>query len=86
MRHADCKNYINLDCEKGLCALFKGAVPLDGEGSAACARFTPAEKCSTCAHFAEPDRYGLGVCSGLGKPNWAYASMSACTCTGFQVG
>ena len=33
MRHYDCKNYINLDCEKGLCALTKGMVPIDGEGS-----------------------------------------------------
>jgi hypothetical protein len=27
MRHYDCKNYINLDCEKGMCALSKGLVP-----------------------------------------------------------
>ena len=36
MRHYDCINYINLDCEKGMCALDKVIVPIDGEGSEGC--------------------------------------------------
>ena len=51
MRHYDCKNYINLDCEKGLCALCKAVVPIDGEKSEACPKFKPAEKCGNCKNF-----------------------------------
>lgn len=36
MKHNNCVNYINLDCEKGMCALSKVIVPIDGEGSDAC--------------------------------------------------
>jgi 4-hydroxyphenylacetate decarboxylase small subunit len=85
MRHIDCKNYINLDCEKGLCALDKAMVPIDGEGSEGCNRFAPAEKCGICAHFSEPDKHGIGTCRGLAKPNWAYATMNAVTCTAFKA-
>ena len=45
MRHYDCINYINLDCEKGMCALDKVIVPIDGEGSEGCPRFEEAPKC-----------------------------------------
>jgi 4-hydroxyphenylacetate decarboxylase small subunit len=85
MKHNDCKNYINLDCEKGLCALDKAMVPLDGEGSDACSRFVPAEKCGRCNHFSEPDTFGIGTCSGLAKNAWAYAAMNACTCSAFKA-
>jgi len=85
MKHLDCKNYIHLDCEKGLCALDKAVVPSDGEGSEACARFLPAEKCGLCMHFSEPDRHGIGTCGGYAKANWAYASMNAVTCTSFKA-
>jgi 4-hydroxyphenylacetate decarboxylase small subunit len=85
MRHIDCKNYINLDCEKGLCALDKAMVPIDGEGSEGCKRFAPAEKCGICRHFSEPDKHGIGTCRGLAKPNWAYATMNAVTCTAFKA-
>lgn len=33
MKHVACVNYINLDCEKGMCALSKQIIPIDGEGS-----------------------------------------------------
>ena len=85
MKHDDCKNYIHLDCEKGMCALDKALVPLDGEAAEACGRFVAAEKCGGCAHFSSPDRHGIGACAGLGKPNWAYATMSAFTCTAFKA-
>lgn len=85
MKHFDCKNYINLDCEKGICALCKAVVQIDGEGSEACKGFTPAEKCGICVHFVEPDKYGIGTCRGLGKADWAYASMNACTCSGYRA-
>ena len=85
MKHIDCKNYINLDCEKGICALDKAMVPIDGEGSQACPRFAAAEKCGLCTHFSEPDRHGIGTCRGYAKSNWAYASMNSVTCTAFQA-
>jgi len=85
MKHFDCKNYINLDCEKGICALCKAVAPIDGEGSEACTNFRPAEKCGICVHFSEPDKYGIGTCRGLGKPNWAYAVMNSVTCAGYRA-
>lgn len=39
MKHCECANYLSLDCEKGMCALDKTIVPIDGEGSDACPRF-----------------------------------------------
>jgi 4-hydroxyphenylacetate decarboxylase small subunit len=85
MRHVDCKNYINLDCEKGMCAKYKAIVLIDGKGSEACPCFIPAEKCGICQNFIEPDKYGVGTCKGLKKENWAYSNMNACTCSGYQA-
>ena len=31
MKHCECANYLSLDCEKGMCALDKTIVPIDGE-------------------------------------------------------
>lgn len=45
MKHVQCVNYINLDCEKGMCALSKQIVPIDGEGSGACPNFKAAPVC-----------------------------------------
>ncbi len=85
MKHYDCKNYVHLDCEKGMCALSKMIVPIDGEGSDACPMFTPAEKCACCKFFADPDKYGIGTCSGFEAPNWAYASCGASCCEHFAT-
>ena len=85
MTHYQCKNYINLDCEKGMCALSKAFVPIDGEGSQACHQFVQAEKCGNCKHFANPDHYGIGTCNGLAKPNWAYATCGASACSGYAA-
>lgn len=85
MRHYDCKNYINLDCEKGMCAKCKAVVPIDGKGSEACPAFQPVERCENCKNFSDPDKYGIGKCTGLEKENWAYSTMCACTCTGYQA-
>jgi hypothetical protein len=51
MTHFDCKNYIHLDCEKGMCTLTKAYVPVDGEGSQACPKFVQAQKCGNCANL-----------------------------------
>ena len=85
MRHYDCKNYINLDCEEGICALCKAIVPIDGKGSEACSNFKAADKCGNCKNFSNPDKYGIGTCTGLDKENWSYATMNACTCSGYQA-
>ena len=84
MRHNDCKNYMNLDCEKGMCARSKQVVPIDGEGSEACSEFKAADKCSNCNNFLSPDKYGIGTCTGLEKENWSYSTMGASTCTGYK--
>lgn len=83
MKHIDCKNYIHLDCEKGMCALSKMMLPIDGEGSDACPMFVPAPKCMFCANFHDPDKYGIGTCKGMKKENWAFASCGAYGCEGF---
>lgn len=67
MKHIDCKNYIYLDCEKGMCALSKAILPIDGKGSDACPRFVTAEKCGCCLHFTNPDSHNLGTCNGFEK-------------------
>lgn len=45
MKHVECINYINLDCEKGMCALSKQIVPIDGNDSDACGHFQAAPVC-----------------------------------------
>ena len=80
MKHCQCVNYINLDCEKGMCALDKVIVPIDGEGSEACPRFEEARFCGNCCHFSNPDKYGVGTCSGMEKENWTYATNGAFSC------
>ncbi|MBQ0016931.1 MAG: 4-hydroxyphenylacetate decarboxylase small subunit [Bacteroidales bacterium] len=85
MKHIDCQNYIYLDCEKGMCALSKTIVPIDGNGSEACSRFVRAPKCSCCVHFSNPDSHNLGTCSGFEKPDWVYGSCGAETCEHFKM-
>lgn len=84
MKHIDCKNYIHLDCEKGMCALTKVLLPIDGDGSDACPKFVQAPKCGCCLNFHDPDKYGIGTCKGLSKENWAFASCGAYGCDGFK--
>ena len=84
MKHFDCKNYVHLDCEKGMCALSKTIVPIDGEGNEACPNFVAAEKCGNCAHFVNPDKHGIGTCTGFAKENWAYSTCGAYGCEKYK--
>jgi 4-hydroxyphenylacetate decarboxylase small subunit len=84
MKHYDCKKFIHLDCEKGMCALTKSIIPITGEGSDACPNFELAPKCGTCTAFVEPDKYGIGTCTGLANENWAYATCGAGGCEGYK--
>jgi 4-hydroxyphenylacetate decarboxylase small subunit len=84
MRHYDCKNYINLDCEKGMCALSKAMVFIDEEQQAACPKFVVAEKCGVCKNFQSMDTQGIGICIGFEKENWTYSSCGASTCKGYM--
>lgn len=84
MKHYQCKNYINLDCEKGMCALSKAIVPIDGEGSDACPMFQAAAKCGNCANFVNPDKYGIGTCKGFEKENWAFSTCGAFGCDNYK--
>lgn len=85
MRHYDCKKYINLDCEKGMCAVCKAIVPIDGEGSDACPNFEAKPVCGTCTKFANPDKYGIGTCLNSEKKSWAYAACDAGTCEKYEA-
>ena len=76
---------MNIDCEKGMCAIFKAVVPIDGKGSEACPNFKPAEKCGNCKFFCDPDKYGMGTCKGMKKEFWAYATCGASTCSGYHA-
>lgn len=84
MKHFDCKNYIHLDCEKGMCAISKCVVPIEGKGSDACPKFVQAQKCGNCANFGNPDKYGMGTCKGFAKENWAYKTCGAFSCEGYK--
>ena len=83
MKHYECRNYLSLDCEKGMCAIDKVMVPMDGEGSDACPRFTDGFLCKFCKNFANADEHGIGTCSGFEKKDWAYADCGAITCENF---
>lgn len=84
MKHVNCVNFLNLDCEKGMCALSKAIVPIDGEGSGACQSYQPAPECGNCRHFYDGDKYGMGVCKGYEKENWAYATCGAFSCEKYE--
>ena len=83
MKHYECRNYLSLDCEKGMCAIDKVMVPMDGEGSDACPRFTDGFLCKFCKNFANADEHGIGTCSGFEKKDLAYADCGAFTCENF---
>ena len=72
MKHVDCVNYINLDCEKG-------------EGSEACPMFKAAPKCGNCACFQGADDHGIGTCTGFEKENWSYANCGAFCCEHYKA-
>jgi len=80
MKHSDCANFLSLDCEKGMCALSKMIVPLDGEGSDACPKFKQGFHCANCVCFKDPDKYGIGTCTGFDKENWTYAQNGSFCC------
>lgn len=85
-KHVECKNYIHIDVDKGMCALTKEYVPMDGEGSFACPKFVSMPVCGNCKNFKKPDNYGVGTCQGLAKEDWAYSTCGAQGCEGYEEG
>lgn len=83
MKHYECKHFLSLDCEKGMCAVSKQIVPLDGEGSDACPNFTDGALCKFCSKFHDADKHGIGTCCGFEKEAWAYADCGAFSCEKF---
>jgi hypothetical protein len=63
-----------------MCAISKKIVPLDGEGSDACSNYREGFHCANCVNFSNPDKYGIGTCSGFERENWAYAQNGAFCC------
>lgn len=84
MKHTDCAYFLNLDCEKGMCAIKKVIIPIDGEGSDSCGDFKLGFSCATCNNFSDADKYGIGTCSGFEKDNWTYAQNGAFCCPSYQ--
>lgn len=84
MKHKECVNYIHLDCEKGMCAISKEQVPIDGDGSEACGNYQAAPTCGNCHHFSESNKYGIGTCKGFVKEDWAYETCGAFACEQYQ--
>lgn len=84
--HVECKNYIHIDVDKGMCALTKKYVLMDGNDSFACSKFVLMPACGNCDHFVNPDKYGIGTCKGLEKENWAYSTCGAQGCKGYGEG
>lgn len=85
MKHRECINYIDLDCEKGMCAISKGQVPIDGEGSEACEKYQAAPLCQNCQNFCEPNQRGIGICKGFEKEDWAYGTCGAFACEKYRA-
>lgn len=84
LKHCDCVHFLNLDCEKGMCSIRKEMIMIDGSESGVCEMFEAAKFCSNCINFSEPDKYGIGVCRGFEKENWAYATCGAFGCEKYQ--
>lgn len=84
MKHFECANFLHLDCEKGMCAKYKMMVPMDGTDSDACSMFEEGFMCRFCKHFTPTDKYGIGICNGFEKENWAYAQCGAFSCEKFK--
>jgi len=80
LKHKNCIHFLNLDCEKGMCAIKKEIIVIDGPEGEACEMFEEAKFCSNCKNFSEADKYGIGECSGFDIKNWAYASCGAFGC------
>lgn len=84
MKHCECVHFLNLDCDKGMCAIKKEIVMIDGSDSIACKMFEPAKLCSNCKNFSDPDKHGIGVCTGYEKESWAYATCGAFGCEKYE--
>lgn len=80
MKHNNCVNYINLDCEKGMCALSKVIVPIDGEEAMPARSMKQLRLAGNCQNFENPDKYGIGTCKGFCKENWAYSTCGVFSC------
>ena len=83
-KHCDCMYYLNLDVEKGMCALTKQFVRLDGEGSETCPNFTEGKLCKFCKNYKDPDQYGIATCVGFETEDWCYAECGASYCENFE--
>ena len=84
MKHSDCKYFLNLDCEKGMCARSGQLVKLDGEGSDVCPNFVAGKLCKFCKNYTNPDEYGIGTCVGFEVEDWCYAECGASACEHFE--
>ena len=84
MKHNDCKYFLNLDVQKGMCARTKQIVFLDGEGSEACPAFEKAKLCKFCKNYTNPDEYGIATCTGFEVEDWCYGECGAAACEHFD--
>jgi 4-hydroxyphenylacetate decarboxylase small subunit len=79
-KHQDCRNYIPIDVEKGICNALQTEVPASMDG---CPNYIMMPKCKNCGNFQSVQEDGLGECAGFNKSYWAYADLRSTQCEGY---
>jgi 4-hydroxyphenylacetate decarboxylase small subunit len=79
-RHTDCRNYIPVDVQLGICNRLKTQVPASME---ACPQMELLPKCANCKNFSNVNDRNIGDCNGFKEPYWSYADLRAIKCDGY---
>lgn len=80
-KHNECENFAPVDVVKGICRLSNNIVPINSE---VCAKFEAIPKCKDCTFFKNPDKDGIGLCTGLTKEYWTAGNYNAGLCEGYK--
>lgn len=79
-KHSDCENFAPVDVAKGICRLTNKPVLIDSQ---VCVKYEAVPQCSGCAQFKNPDKGGIGICTGLQKEYWTAGHYNAGLCEGY---
>ena len=80
-KHSECENFVPVDVVKGICRLTNEMVLIDSQ---VCSRFEAIPKCRSCTFFKNPDKDGIGSCTGLQKDYWTAGNYNAGLCEGYK--
>jgi 4-hydroxyphenylacetate decarboxylase small subunit len=80
-KHSDCENYAPVDVVTGICHLTNEIVVVDLQ---VCTKFEEVPKCRSCVFFKNPDKDGIGTCTGLNKEYWTAGNYNAGLCEGYK--